>query len=72
MSSAGGRDIDLEWVSNELEARILLKRVGSLGGDREDLKELRVLNRVLRWKGWGIAYEADPRHAELLVRALGD
>ena len=31
-----------------------------------------MLSRVLRWEAWGIAYEADPRHAELLVRALGD
>ena len=46
-------DVDLEWVSRELEARILLKRVGCLGGDRGDLKELRALNRVLRWKGGG-------------------
>jgi hypothetical protein len=30
-----------------------------------------VLNRVLRWEAWGISYEADPRHAELWIRALG-
>ena len=69
--SFAGAEADLEWVSGELESRILLKRVGTLGGDSWDLKELRVLNRVLRWRGWGIAYEADPRHAELLAKALG-
>ena len=35
------------------------------------MKEIRVLKRVLRWTAWGIAYEADPRHAELLIKVLG-
>lgn len=67
-----GKEADLQWVHEELEPRILLKKVGVLGGDDGDLKELRILNRVLRWEPWGIAYEADPRHAELLVQALGE
>ena len=58
-------------MHRELEPRILLKKVGVLGADDGDLKELRILNRVLRWMPWGIAYEADPRHAELLAQALG-
>ena len=66
-----GADADLDWAHRELEVKMLLKRVGTLGGDPHDMKEIRVLNRVLRWTAWGIAYEADPRHAELLIRALG-
>ena len=62
---------DLKWGHKALERRILLKVVGTIGGDSWDLKELRVLNRVLRWQEWGIAYEADTRHAELLNKALG-
>ena len=38
---------------------------------QESGQEIRVLNRVLRWTAWGIAYEADPRHAELLIQASG-
>ena len=66
-----GNENDLDWVHKALEPRILLKKVGVLGGDAGDSKELRILNRVLRWEAWGIAYEADPRHAELLAQALG-
>ena len=44
--------------------------VGTIGGDSWDLKELRVLNRVLRWQEWGIAHEADLCHAEFLIKAL--
>ena len=32
-----------------------------------DLKELRMLNRVIRWDEFGIQMEADPRHQEILV-----
>ena len=66
-----GVDADLEWAHHELGGKMLLKQVGTLSGDAGDLKEIRVLNRVLRWTAWGIAYEADPRHAELLIQALG-
>jgi hypothetical protein len=67
-----GRDADLKWIAEELGNKILLKKVGVLGGGPNDVREMRVLNRVLRWESWGIAYEADPRHAELLIQALGD
>ena len=34
------------------------------------MQELRVLNRVLRWTAEGVTYEADPRHAEILLAGL--
>ena len=52
-----------------MEANFLVKVIGQLGGDRNDLKELRVLNRVLRWTDDGILLEADPRHQEILIAA---
>ena len=36
-----------------------------------DLNEINILNRLLRVTKDGLAYEADPRHQELLARALG-
>ena len=44
-----------------------------LGTDvrRGEVKETRVLNRILRIKPEGWEYEADQRHAELIVRGLG-
>ena len=35
------------------------------------MKELRVLNKVLRLTKEGLELEADPRHSELVVKALG-
>ena len=43
-------------------------------GSRSDLGELqetRVLNRIIRWTARGWEYEADQRHAELIIREMG-
>ena len=58
---------ELRWAQKQMEANFLVKVIGQLGGDKEDLSELRVLNRVLRWTSGGIRLEADPRHQEILV-----
>ena len=42
-----------------------------LGPDKGQQKEVRALNRVLRCNnGKGIEYEADPRHAEIMLTQL--
>ena len=64
-----GPEHDLRWAQARMEASFLVKVIGQLGGDPDDLKELRVLNRVLRWTDDGILLEADPRHQEILVAA---
>ena len=46
------------------------KLKGRLGRKSGDLKEMRVLNRIVRINDRGLRYEADPRHAELLARSL--
>ena len=30
-----------------------------------------MLNRLVTWESWGIIYEADPRHAEIIISELG-
>ena len=53
-----------------MKAVFACKVEGTIGPGPQDLKEARVLNRVISWHPWGIRYEADPRHAEVLVREL--
>ncbi len=60
----------LDDVKARMHERFLLKELGRLGGDPGELRELRVLNRIIRWTPQGLKYEADPRHAELLVRGV--
>ena len=42
-----------------------------LGAGSNDLKEIRVLNRVVKCNDRGYTLEADPRHAEIAIRDLG-
>jgi hypothetical protein len=60
----------LDEVKAGMHKRFLLKELGRLGGGPSELRELRVLNRVVRWTPAGLKYEADPRHAEILVRGV--
>ena len=50
----------------KLEAKYESKH-GILGAGREHEKTIRVLNRVLSWSKDGIQYEADQRHADIVV-----
>jgi hypothetical protein len=60
----------LDEVKARMHERFLLKELGRLGGAQGELKELRVLNRIIRWTPSGLKYEADPRHGEILVRGV--
>ena len=46
-------------------------KVEKLGPDDDDMKEVKILNKIVRITTEGIELEADPRHAELIVRELG-
>ena len=47
------------------------KLKGRLGREEGDLDEMRVLNRIVRVVPSGMLYEPDPRHVELLIKAMG-
>ena len=36
-----------------------------------EVQEIRFLNRVLAWQPEGLTWEADPRHAEMVIKQLG-
>ena len=65
-----GLQTDLDWLETELSKayEIQTQKVGP--GSNQD-KEGKVLNRIVRCTGDGWEYEADPRHAELIVEQLG-
>ena len=48
-----------------------MKFRGRIGPDAQDDKHIRILNRVVQWTEEGIEYEADQRHAEIIVSKLG-
>ena len=68
-----GTGWDIQWVRNLLAAKYELKMRGVMGSPLNPgcTKEIVVLNRIVRWGGDGIEYEADPRHAEIIISELG-
>ena len=61
---------DTKWVQTELAKKFEIK-AKTVGLHPECLKETRVLNRVVRVTEDDWEYEADQRHADLLVEGLG-
>jgi len=66
-----GPPSELDWARAATAKCFLTKVVGRLGGGAGEVRELRILNRVVRWADDGLRYEADPRHAEIVARGLG-
>ena len=60
---------ELKWMREKIEEKYELT-VKTLGPDKDQATEVRVLNRVLRWTEGGVEYEVDPRHVEIILKEL--
>ena len=64
----------LSEVERAMSDHYTIKVRAILGAGCDDAKEVRILNRYVRWKSDGgknwMEYEPDPRHAELIVKSL--
>ena len=65
---AVGRELD--WFKSELTKRYELKEAARLGSGKDDHKEGRILNRIVRWTHEALIYEAGPRQGEKSIRIL--
>ncbi len=69
-TSSGPKD-SLDWLEESI-CSIYEATVGPrLGPGKHDAKEARALNRIVRWQGDRIEYEADPRQIERLISECG-
>ena len=66
-----GEEDELDWFRTRIEERFETKFRGRMGPDANNVHELRVLNRIVRWDEAGIEYEADQRHAEIIMEQTG-
>jgi len=66
-----GQETQLDWFRKQIAEKFEVKFRGSLGPSDTDDKSIRILNRVVTWTKEGIEYEADQRHAEIIVEHLG-
>ena len=67
-----GSPESLKWMKAKLSARFEIKTttVGPYGEDGE-VKEARILNRIIRVTDQGWEYEADQRHADPIIQETG-
>ena len=65
-----GPEPQLKWFASYLQSQFDINMRGIMGPDAKDCKEIRLLNRIVRWTDTGIKYEADLRHAEQIVNKL--
>ena len=65
-----GTEAALKWLDAQLKSRFEVKS-SMLGPDSHQQQQIRVLNRVLSWESKGLTYEADQRHAEIIIREMG-
>ena len=61
----------LDKYENAMKEAFDIKLKGRVGQEKDDEKEMRVLNRLITVTEDGLTYEPDPRHVELLARDLG-
>ena len=59
----------LQWFKGKMQNRYEIK-TNVLGPDAGMQQEIQVLNRTLGWGKSGITYEADQRHAEIIIQEL--
>ena len=66
-----GEDGGLRWLAEEMGRWFEIKVRAVLGPEARDDKEVIILGRVVRWKEWGIEFQADPRHRKVLAEYFG-
>ena len=60
----------LKWMKGKLEAKYIVK-TPTLGPSKENQQQIKILNRIVtRSDNDGLAYEADPRHIEIILKQL--
>ena len=65
-----GTDDDLKTTKTVLGNKYKLK-VETLGSGKGDRQEVSILSKTIRSTKEGVGFEADPRHAELVIKELG-
>ena len=67
--TSAGTEKDLQWMDRMLKAEFEIE-TKFLGPASHHAQQVRILNRVIEWGITGITYEADQRHAEIIVKEL--
>ncbi len=61
----------LDWFKGRIGNKFEIKYKGRMGERDTDMKSVRILNRAATMTTAGIEYESDQRHAEIIVKQMG-
>ena len=67
----GGNDEDFKWLAKVLAAKFVIKVRAVQGPEDEDQKDEVLLGRFVKWRSWGIEWEADVKLRKLLLERFG-
>ena len=62
---------DLFWIRDQMAEWFEIKVRGILGDGLEDVKQIVILGRLVKWTPEGIEYEADPKHRRFILDYFG-
>ena len=62
-----GEEEDLKDLADNMAMWFEIKIRAVMGPDKDDDKEAVILGTTVRWKDWGIEFEADPKHRRILA-----
>ena len=65
-----GPSNSLKWLEGILTKEFKIK-TNLMGPGKNDAKEIKILNRIIRYTNNGLELEADLRHSELIIKQLG-
>ncbi len=66
-----GPEDELKKVKEEMESWWDIKVRAVMGDEAGDDKEATILNRTVRWTNEGVEWEADPKHAKIIMEEMG-
>ena len=66
-----GEEDDLNWIQKLMKSWFDIKVRARLGPEEKDDKSVSILGRMVQWCSWGISYEADTKHRQLIAEYLG-
>ena len=68
---AVGEDAQVIWLRKQLQSAYDIK-CNIMGDSIDNVKEQKILNRIVTWTSKSLEYEADPRHAEIIIKYAED
>ena len=66
-----GQDSELRKIRLAMKEWFEVRDRGIMGSGTDDIKEIVILGRKLRYREWGLEYEADQKHRQILMSSFG-